>query len=42
MFDGLGRWIRTDFTEDPHVVNFCVFSFESVWERGVPHVDFTV
>ncbi|MFE3586480.1 DUF6879 family protein [Streptomyces niveus] len=42
IFDGLGRWIGTDFTEDPPVVNFCVSSFESVWERGVPHADFTV
>ncbi|WP_405822883.1 hypothetical protein OG705_23730 [Streptomyces sp. NBC_00838] len=42
IFDGLGQWIRTDFTEDPNVVEFCVSSFESVWERAVPHTDFTL
>lgn len=42
IFDGLGRWIRTDFDENPEVVKFCVSSFESVWERAVRHADFTV
>ncbi|MFE4170607.1 DUF6879 family protein [Streptomyces sp. NPDC056909] len=42
IFDGPGQWIRTDFTEDPNVVKFCASSFESVWERGVPHAEFTV
>ncbi|MFF3749624.1 DUF6879 family protein [Streptomyces sp. NPDC002018] len=42
IFDGPGQWIRTDFTEDPNVVTFCVSSFESVWERGLAHAEFTV
>ncbi|MFE4613187.1 DUF6879 family protein [Streptomyces niveus] len=42
IFDGLGQWIRTDFDDDPDVAKFCVSSFESVWERAVPHRDFTV
>ncbi|MFD7893409.1 DUF6879 family protein [Streptomyces sp. NPDC059743] len=42
IFDGPGQWIRTDFTEDANLVKFCVSSFESVWERGVPHAEFTV
>ena len=42
VFDGLGRWVGTDFSEEPDVVRLCSAAFESVWERAVPHAEFTV
>ncbi|MFI1969328.1 hypothetical protein BLA24_24845 [Streptomyces cinnamoneus] len=37
VFDGDGRWVHTDQTEDPATVRLCVSAFEAVWERGIPH-----
>lgn len=42
IFDGVGRWVRTDQTEDPAVAAFCASAFEAVWERAVPHEKYTV
>lgn len=37
VFDGDGRWVHTDQTEEPAVVSLCSRAFETVWERAVPH-----
>ena len=42
MFDGLGHWTHTDFTEEPDVVEFCTASFEAVWKLATPHAEFTI
>ncbi|MGW2840396.1 DUF6879 family protein [Streptomyces sp. NPDC001493] len=42
IFDGVGRWVHTDQTEDPVVAELCASAFEAVWERAVPHEKYTV
>ncbi|WP_328913669.1 MULTISPECIES: DUF6879 family protein [unclassified Streptomyces] len=42
VFDGDGRWVRTDQTEDPAVARLCASAFEAVWERAVPHEKYGV
>jgi len=42
VFDGRGRWVRTDFSEKQDVLQLCTEAFESVWERAVPHEQFEV
>lgn len=42
IFDGDGRWVHTDQTEDPAVVALCNSAFAQVWERGIPHDKFNV
>jgi hypothetical protein len=42
IFDGPGRWIHTDFTEEPDVIEFCTASFEAVWKLATPHAEFTI
>ncbi|MER7771897.1 DUF6879 family protein [Kitasatospora sp. NPDC096140] len=42
VFDGDGRWVHTDQTEDPAVVALCASAFEAVWDAGVPHQKFAV
>ncbi|MFF7360708.1 DUF6879 family protein [Streptomyces sp. NPDC008125] len=42
IFDGVGRWVHTDQTEDPAVAELCASAFEAVWERAVPHEKYTV
>ncbi|NJQ04742.1 DUF6879 family protein [Streptomyces lonarensis] len=42
IFDGLGRWVHTDQTEDAAVAKLCASAFEAVWERGTPHAQYTV
>ncbi|MCX4676560.1 MULTISPECIES: DUF6879 family protein [unclassified Streptomyces] len=42
IFDGDGRWVHTDQTDDPDVAERCTSAFESVWERAVPHDKYTV
>ncbi|MFI8461780.1 DUF6879 family protein [Kitasatospora sp. NPDC085464] len=42
IFDGDGRWVHTDQTEDPAVVALCASAFEAVWDAGVPHQNFAV
>jgi hypothetical protein len=40
VFAGDGRWVHTDFSEDPAVIKFCASAFESVWSRAKDHADF--
>ncbi|QGV80038.1 DUF6879 family protein [Streptomyces ficellus] len=42
VFDGVGRWVHTDQTEDPAVVELCASAFEAVWERAIPHEKYAV
>jgi hypothetical protein len=42
VFDGHGRWVGTDFSEEPRVLRLCSDAFEAVWARAVPHARFTV
>ncbi|RKT04778.1 hypothetical protein BX286_2749 [Streptomyces sp. 3211.6] len=42
VFDGLGRWVHTDQTEDPAIAAQCTAAFEAVWERAIPHEKYTV
>jgi hypothetical protein len=42
VFDGEGRWVGTDFTEEPEVVRLCSRAFEAVWQRAVPHERFAL
>lgn len=42
IFDGVGRWVHTDQTEDPAMAAHCAAAFEAVWERGIPHEKYTV
>ncbi|MGW7413163.1 DUF6879 family protein [Streptomyces sp. NPDC054863] len=44
IFTGAGDWAERgkQFTEDPAVVKLCTTAFETVWERAVPHEEFTV
>ncbi|WP_326611617.1 hypothetical protein OIE62_19375 [Streptomyces scopuliridis] len=42
IFDGEGRWVHTDQTEEPAAVRLCASAFEAVWERGVPHEKYNV
>ncbi|MFE7671999.1 DUF6879 family protein [Streptomyces albidoflavus] len=37
VFDGEGRWVHTDQSDDPTVAALCSDAFEAVWERAVPH-----
>ncbi|MCF2527333.1 hypothetical protein LZ495_08930 [Yinghuangia sp. KLBMP8922] len=41
-FDGDGGWLGHEFSEAPDLVKVYVDAFESLWERGIPHEDFTV
>ncbi|WP_145499986.1 DUF6879 family protein [Streptomyces sp. CFMR 7] len=42
VFDGEGRWVRTDRTDDEATAGLCSDAFEAVWERAVPHDKYTV
>ncbi|MFD8063486.1 DUF6879 family protein [Streptomyces cyaneofuscatus] len=42
VFDGEGRWVHTDHTDDQATAVLCSDSFEAVWERAVPHDTYTV
>nr|WP_237512479.1 MULTISPECIES: DUF6879 family protein [unclassified Streptomyces] len=42
VFDGVGRWVHTDQTEDAAVAKLCASAFEAVRERGIPHEKYTV
>jgi hypothetical protein len=43
-FDGQGDWASPgmELDDDPDAVKLCASAFELVWERAVPHADFTV
>ncbi len=42
VFDGPGRWVHTDFTEEADVVEFCAAAFEAVWQSATPHGEFAI
>ncbi|MEU1318480.1 DUF6879 family protein [Streptomyces tibetensis] len=42
VFDGIGRWVHTDQTEEPTTVELCASAFEAVWERAIPHEKYAV
>lgn len=41
IFDGYGRWVHTDQTEDPGVAAMCTTAFGQVWDRAVPHDEYS-
>ncbi|MEU2835291.1 DUF6879 family protein [Streptomyces lavendulae] len=43
-FTGAGDWASPKYSmsEDPDVVKLCASAFESVWERGTPHEQYTL
>ncbi|MGW7004178.1 DUF6879 family protein [Streptomyces sp. NPDC054933] len=41
-FTGDGDWAGHEFNEDPAVVKMVVSAFEAVWDRGIPHEQYTV
>ncbi|MFF6772684.1 DUF6879 family protein [Streptomyces sp. NPDC012637] len=41
-FTGAGEWAGHEFTEDPDTVKMVVTAFEAVWERAIPHKEYTV
>lgn len=41
VFDGEGRWVHTDQTDDQKTADLCSAVFEAVWERAVPHDKYT-
>ncbi|MFI9723955.1 DUF6879 family protein [Streptomyces sp. NPDC052396] len=41
-FTGDGDWAGHEFNEDPAVVKMVTTAFETVWERAVPHEQYTV
>ncbi|PKV86386.1 DUF6879 family protein [Streptomyces sp. TLI_146] len=42
IFDGDGRWVHTDHTDEPAVAQLCASAFEAVWDRAVPHEKYGV
>ncbi|KUL72034.1 MULTISPECIES: DUF6879 family protein [unclassified Streptomyces] len=42
VFDGDGRWVHTDQTEDQATAGFCADAFEAVWDLATPHDKYTV
>ncbi|MEU3710272.1 DUF6879 family protein [Streptomyces catenulae] len=41
-FAGDGSRVGHELNEDPAVAKMCADAFELVWERGIPHEEFTV
>lgn len=41
-FTGDGGSAGPSFSEDPAVIKLCAGAFETVWERGTPHEQYTV
>lgn len=42
IFDGNGRWVQTDQSDDPAVTRLCAAAFDAVWERAVPHEVYSI
>lgn len=40
-FSGEGDWLDVEQVSDPDVVKLCLSAFEAVWERAVPHAEYT-
>ncbi|WP_424893260.1 DUF6879 family protein [Streptomyces sp. XH2] len=41
-FTGDGDWAGHEFNDDPAVVKMVTTAFETVWERAIPHEQYTV
>ncbi|MET9483273.1 DUF6879 family protein [Streptomyces sp. NPDC006638] len=41
-FSGDGEVVEDELTNTPEMVRLCVAAFESVWERAIPHEDYTI
>ncbi|WP_432247060.1 DUF6879 family protein [Streptomyces sanyensis] len=41
VFDGEGRWVHTDQTDDQATAGLCADAFEAVWELATPHDKYT-
>ncbi|MFE0273820.1 DUF6879 family protein [Streptomyces sp. NPDC058992] len=41
-FSGDGAVVEDEFTDDPDLVKHCLTSFESVWERAIPHDEYRI
>lgn len=42
VFDGDGRWVHTDQTDEPAVARLCSTAFDAVWDRAIPHEKYAV
>ncbi|MDT0319533.1 DUF6879 family protein [Streptomyces millisiae] len=42
IFSGDGAALEPEMSEDASVIKLCADAFDAVWERGVPHTEFTV
>jgi hypothetical protein len=42
VFDGKGRWVHTDQTDDQATAAFCADAFEAVWDLATPHDKYTI
>ncbi|MEU8988538.1 DUF6879 family protein [Streptomyces sp. NPDC048558] len=42
VFDGDGRWVHTDETDEPAVARLCSTAFDAVWERAIPHEKYVI
>ncbi|MCX5412347.1 DUF6879 family protein [Streptomyces sp. NBC_00059] len=42
VFDGEGRWVHTDQTDDRDVARHCFEAFEAVWEHAIPHDTYAI
>ncbi|MFJ5634953.1 DUF6879 family protein [Streptomyces goshikiensis] len=42
FWTGEGDWAGHEFTEDAAVVKMVSDAFEAVWERGIPHAEYTL
>ncbi|MFB9479545.1 DUF6879 family protein [Streptomyces filamentosus] len=40
-FTGVGEWAGHEFNEDSATVKMVIAAFEAVWERAIPHEEFT-
>lgn len=39
-FDGNGSWVGEERADDPELAKVCAASFDSVWERAIPHQEY--
>lgn len=42
LFSGDGAAVEPDASEDPAVVKLCADAFTTVWERAVPHEEYSI
>ncbi|QMU68003.1 hypothetical protein GXP74_07020 [Streptacidiphilus sp. P02-A3a] len=41
-FSGDGAWVEPSHTDAPAIAKLCADAFAAVWERAIPHAEFTV